>query len=66
MAEETEPKRDWGRCVLCDGPLDYGHPVIVYGDGKLAHRMSTWCKAYRESVARGDKKICEDFGITLD
>jgi len=58
--------RPFGECVLCGGPIQYGEPILCYEEGKIAHRMNTWCKAYRESVARGDEKICKDMGIVLD
>ena len=46
-------------CVICNGPIYHGEPALLYGDGGLAHRFSTWCSHYRAQ----DEKFQKEVGI---
>ncbi len=51
-------------CVLCEGPIYNGEPVVCYDNG-LAHRFKTTCAYCREDIAEYDRNFLTAMRVEL-
>ncbi len=52
-------------CVICNGPINHGEPVIQQEDNRFSHRYKHTCDWHKEFQEGYDKEFAKDLKIKL-